>query len=122
MSLKIMMKHALVALALYDHPPSPPLLQDIPFKTMDGKEASLKDYSGKVVLVVNVASKCGLTQAVLRRSWGAALKNTTHKGLAILGFPATTSTSQEPGTNEEIQKFARTIIARHASHSSTRSA
>lgn len=78
-------------------------LADIPFKTADGKEASLKDYAGKAVLVVNVASKCGLTKQY------AALEALNQKygprGLVILGFPCNDFGGQEPGTIEEIQAF-----------------
>lgn len=81
-------------------------LQDIPFKKMDGAEASLKDYAGKVVLVVNVASKCGLTKQYaaleeLYKKYGA-------QGFVILGFPCNDYGGQEPGTNEEIQTFCST--------------
>lgn len=78
-------------------------LQEIPFKMADGKEASLKDYAGKVVLVVNVASRCGNTPqyAGLERLF---LANAA-KGLAVLGFPCNDFGGQEPGTNEEIQSF-----------------
>jgi glutathione peroxidase len=97
------MKAAFVALALMTASAFASPLQDIPFKTMDGKEASLKDYSGKVVLVVNVASKCGLTKQY------AALEDLYKKfgsqGFVILGFPCNDFNGQEPGTNEEIQKF-----------------
>lgn len=78
-------------------------LQDIPFKTADGKDASLKDYAGKVVLVVNVASRCGNTPqyAGLEKLF---LENAS-KGLVVLGFPCNDFGGQEPGTNEEIKAF-----------------
>lgn len=78
-------------------------LQDIPFQTMDGKKASLKDYSGKVVLVVNVASKCGNTPQYADLE--AAYKKYAKEGLVILGFPCNDFGGQEPGTNEEIMQF-----------------
>lgn len=78
-------------------------LADIPFKTADGNEARLSDYTGKAVLVVNVASKCGLTKQY------AALEALNQKygprGLVILGFPCNDFGGQEPGTIEEIQAF-----------------
>lgn len=78
-------------------------LAEIPFQTADGKEASLKDYAGKAVLVVNVASKCGLTKQY------AALEALNQKygsqGLVVLGFPCNDFGGQEPGTIEEIQAF-----------------
>jgi glutathione peroxidase len=71
--------------------------------SIDGKPAPLADYKGKVVLVVNVASKCGYTPQY------AALESTYEKykdqGFVILGFPANNFGAQEPGTNEEIKTF-----------------
>ncbi len=78
-------------------------LQDIPFQTMDGKKSSLKDYAGKVVLVVNVASKCGNTPQYADLE--SAYKKYGSEGLVILGFPCNDFGGQEPGTNEEIVKF-----------------
>ena len=75
----------------------------IPFKTMDGAETSLKAYAGKVVLVVNVASRCGNTPQY------AGLENLNKKfgseGLVVLGFPCNDFGGQEPGTNAEIKEF-----------------
>ena len=72
-------------------------------KSIDGTEVPLSTYKGKVVLVVNVASKCGYT------SQYAGLQELYEKykdqGLVILGFPANNFASQEPGTNEEIKSF-----------------
>jgi len=81
-------------------------LQEIPFKTADGKETSLKAYEGKVVLVVNVASKCGLTKQYealekLQQQYG-------NQGFTIIGFPCNDFGGQEPGTIEEIQTFCQT--------------
>src|SRR5690606_26075551 len=72
---------------------------------LDGKEADLSQYKGKVVLVVNVASECGLTGQYeglqeLHEKLGA-------KGLAVLGFPANEFGAQEPGSNDEIAKFCK---------------
>ncbi len=81
-------------------------LSDISLKTIDGKDASLADHQGKVLLVVNVASKCGLTpqydglEALHERLEG--------KGFSVLGFPANDFGAQEPGSNEEIADFCRT--------------
>lgn len=81
-------------------------LSAIPFKTIEGKEASLKDYKGKVVLVVNTASKCGLTpQYEKLESLYGKYKD---KGLVVIGFPCNDFNSQEPGTIEEIQTFCKT--------------
>lgn len=78
-------------------------LQDIPFKTMDGKTATLKDYAGKSVLIVNVASKCGNTKQY--SGLEAAYKKYSPQGFVILGFPCNDFGNQEPGTNEQIQQF-----------------
>jgi glutathione peroxidase len=71
--------------------------------SIDGKPVSLGSFSGKVVLVVNVASKCGFTPQY------AALESLYEKykdrGFIIIGVPANNFMSQEPGTNEEIKKF-----------------
>jgi len=99
------MKAALLALALMTTSVFATPLQDISFKTMDGKDASLKDYSGKVVLVVNVASKCGLTKQY--DALEALYKKYDAQGFVILGFPCNDFNGQEPGTNEEIQKFCK---------------
>lgn len=80
-----------------------PDLKTIPIKDINGKETSLKQYDGKVLLVVNVASKCGYTPQY--KSLEATYRKYKDKGLVILGFPCNDFGSQEPGTNEEIQKF-----------------
>ncbi len=79
---------------------------DIPVKTIKGESASLGDYKGKVLLVVNVASKCGLTPQYegLQKLYGEKKA----QGLEILGFPANDFRGQEPGTNEEIASFCST--------------
>ncbi len=76
---------------------------DIPVKKIDGSDATLRDYAGKVMLIVNVASKCGLTKQYeglekLHEDYAA-------KGLAVLGFPANDFAGQEPGTEAEIADF-----------------
>jgi glutathione peroxidase len=81
-------------------------LQSIPLKTIANKDASLGDYAGKVVLVVNVASKCGLTPQY--EGLEALHKNYGPKGLVVTGFPANDFGAQEPGTHEEIVTFCTT--------------
>ena len=78
---------------------------DFTVKTKDGKDKSLADYRGKVLLIVNVASKCGFTPqfAELQELY------TTYKdrGFEILGFPSDQFANQSPGTNEEFQQFCK---------------
>lgn len=76
---------------------------DIPLKDIDKKDTSLKKYEGKVLLVVNVASQCGLTPQykALEKLHGQYKS----KGFTVLGFPCNDFGAQEPGTNEEIKTF-----------------
>ncbi len=81
-------------------------LTDIPFNTITGAPSSLSEYAGKVLLIVNVASKCGLTPQYdklekLHRAY-------QDEGFAVMGFPANDFGAQEPGTDEEIQQFCTT--------------
>jgi glutathione peroxidase len=78
----------------------------IPFKTIDGKDAKLADYKGKVVLVVNTASKCGLTPQY--EALEGLQKKYAEKGFTVIGFPCNDFMGQEPGTAEEIQTFCKT--------------
>ncbi|BCU76487.1 glutathione peroxidase [Luteolibacter sp. LG18] len=84
-------------------------LTAIPFKDIQGKETSLKDYNGKVVLVVNVASKCGNTPQY--KPLEAMYEKYKEKGLVILGFPCNDFNGQEPGTATEIQEFCKSTYA-----------
>ena len=83
-----------------------PAIADIPLKTIDGAESALSDYAGKVLLVVNVASKCGLTPQY--EGLEKLYERFRAQGLEVLGFPANDFGAQEPGTNEEIQDFCQT--------------
>jgi len=78
-------------------------IYDIKLKDIDGKDTTLAAYKGKVVLIVNVASKCGYTKqyAGLEQTY----KKYQDKGFAVLGFPCNQFGGQEPGTNEEIKQF-----------------
>ncbi len=78
-------------------------LFDIPIATLDGRSASLAAYQGKTLLMVNVASKCGLTPQYtgleeLQKTYG-------DRGFSVLGFPCNQFGGQEPGTPEEIATF-----------------
>lgn len=77
----------------------------IPVKTIKGDETSLSAYQGKVLLVVNVASKCGLTPQY--EGLEKIYREYKAKGLEIVGFPANNFMGQEPGTNEEIAQFCK---------------
>lgn len=81
-------------------------IHDFSAKTIDGTNKSLADYRGRVALIVNVASECGLTPQYkgleeLYETYGA-------KGLSILGFPANEFGAQEPGTEGQIKEFCTT--------------
>jgi glutathione peroxidase len=80
-------------------------IQGIPLETITGDSASLGAYHGQVLLVVNVASRCGLTPQyeALERLHEEYLD----RGFSVLGFPANDFAGQEPGTNEEIAEFCR---------------
>src|SRR5262245_56002867 len=81
----------------------PPAALDFKMKTLAGKDADLSKYQGKVLLVVNVASKCGLTPQY--KELEALHEKLGGKGLAVLGFPCNQFGKQEPGSAEEIQEF-----------------
>jgi glutathione peroxidase len=78
-------------------------LYDIPIHTLQGDDAKLGDYKGKTLLLVNVASKCGLTPQYeglerLQKTYG-------DRGFSVIGFPSNQFAGQEPGTAEEIAQF-----------------
>lgn len=81
-------------------------LYDIPLKTLDGDDTTLGELEGKALLVVNVASKCGLTPQYegleeLHRKYA-------ERGFSVVGFPSNQFKGQEPGTSEEIKEFCST--------------
>lgn len=81
-------------------------LTDIPLTTLDGKSTSLADYNDRAVLLVNVASKCGLTP-----QYGALeqlARDYADRGLTVIGVPCNQFMGQEPGTPEEIATFCST--------------
>ena len=75
----------------------------IPVQANDGKQTTLEDYKGKVLLIVNTASKCGFTPQYK----GLEELHRTYKdrGLVVLGFPCNQFGQQEPGSDSEIQEF-----------------
>jgi glutathione peroxidase len=83
-----------------------PTAHDFSAKTIRGDEKKLADYRGQVLLVVNVASECGLTPQYADLE--TLNKTYREKGLRVLGFPANEFGAQEPGTNEEIAQFCST--------------
>jgi glutathione peroxidase len=79
---------------------------NIPVKKITGEETSLEEFKGKVLLVVNVASKCGLTPQY--EGLEEIYEEYKGQGLVVAGFPANDFKAQEPGTNEEILTFCTT--------------
>lgn len=80
-------------------------IYDFSVNQIDGSKKGLNQYQGKVMLIVNVASKCGLTPQY--EGLEKLYKEYKNQGLEILGFPANEFLAQEPGTNAEIQEFCR---------------
>ena len=81
-------------------------LTEIPFENKEGETVTLQDFDAKAFLVVNVASKCGLTPQY--EGLQALYQKYHDQGLEILAFPANEFLAQEPGTDEEIQNFCST--------------
>ncbi len=78
-------------------------IYDIPVRKISGTDATLGEFKGKVLLVVNVASKCGLTPQY--EGLEKLYKQYRDRGLVIAGFPANDFKQQEPGSSEEIKTF-----------------
>lgn len=106
-----------LAFFFYSHtyPSSPSLMAeqtsksiyDFTVKDIRGNDVSLNDYSGKVLLIVNVASQCGLTQTNYKEL-NELYEKYKDQGFEILAFPCNQFAGQEPGTNEEIQEVVCT--------------
>lgn len=76
---------------------------DFTMKNIDGNDISLSEFKGKVILIVNVASKCGFTKQY--KGLQEIYQKYRDKGFVILGFPANNFLRQEPGTDKEIKEF-----------------
>jgi len=93
----------LLSLNIYAKDTSMNAIYNFKVKTIEGKETTLEQYKGKVMLIVNVASKCGFTSQY--EGLEALYKKYKDRGLVVLGFPCNQFRSQEPGTEKEIQNF-----------------
>ena len=83
-----------------------PNLHEFTMKTIDGAERSLADFAGKVVLLVNVASKCGLTPQYTDLE--KLHEELAPRGFSVVGFPCNQFAGQEPGTDAEVKQFCST--------------
>lgn len=83
--------------------PATPAALNFEMKSLEGEDVDLSQYHGQVVLIVNTASKCGLTKQY--EGLQGLHKEYAEKGLAVLGFPANNFGQQEPGTDEQIEEF-----------------
>ncbi len=83
-------------------------LYDMPLQTIDGKPTSLKPYQGKVMLIVNVASRCGFTPQYAELE--ALYNDFQQRGFVVLGFPCDQFMHQEPGQNAEIKAFVESCF------------
>lgn len=89
-----------------NQPAKPAGVHSFTMKNIDGKEVPLSGYKGKVLLLVNVASKCGFTSQY--SGLEELYRKYKDKGFVVLGFPANNFLGQEPGTDEEIKEFCST--------------
>ena len=83
-------------------------LYDIPIMTIEGKEITLKPYQGRVLLIVNVASRCGFTPQYAKLE--SLYRDYNQRGLTVLGFPCDQFLHQEPGSNPEIKALAESCF------------
>ena len=83
-------------------------LYDIPLQTMEGETTTLKPYQGQVMLIVNVASRCGFTPQYAELE--TLYRDYNERGFIVLGFPCDQFMHQEPGTDAEIKAFAESCF------------
>lgn len=84
-------------------------IYDIDVETMQGQQTNLVNYKGQVMLIVNVASRCGFTKQYAKLE--QLYRQYKEKGLVVLGFPCNQFAHQEPGSNQEIADFAISCFA-----------
>lgn len=83
-------------------------LYDVPIQAMDGTECTLKPYQDRVLLIVNVASRCGFTPQYAELE--SLYQEYKSRGLMVLGFPCDQFAHQEPGSNDEVKAFAESCF------------
>lgn len=88
-----------------DDPGATPAVLDFTLARIDGRSQALSDYRGKVLLIVNVASKCGFTPQY--EGLEALYERYRERGFAVLGFPSNDFAAQEPGSDAQIAEFCR---------------
>jgi glutathione peroxidase len=101
--MKLLPAVAFLAIAMSTNAPAANTVHEFQMKSIDGKPVSLADYKGKVVLFVNVASRCGYTPQY--SGLESLYKKFKDQGFVIIGAPANNFGGQEPGTDEEIKQF-----------------
>ena len=98
--------HPFAVVTAADPAKKPTSVLDFHVKDIEGKDVDLASYKGKVLLIVNTASQCGLTPQY--KDLEAIYEKYKDQGFAVLAFPANEFGKQEPGTNEEIKEFCST--------------
>jgi len=97
--------HIFIGILMIQTPVWAQKLYDFQVETLNGKKLSLNEYRGKVLLIVNTASRCGYTPQY--QELQSLFENYKAKGLVVLGFPSNDFGGQEPGSNQEIAAFCQ---------------